>query len=313
VILDQAETQLVTSVGWVEHGAFLVWDLDSDETRPIPVEDADYVTLHPGRADHFAVVHHRRHGGFAVSVRHFSSPDQVLATAAVNGGRAEVEGDREAWPRVPRAYSGYDPDAESAYTLLLVDGSAVPEAQRMTWFNGDTYDLGYQGMGSPVEIPGENVVLIPIQRSSQPVIYDVVSRQVVGHLKLADRGGNPSLRFRTQDELWADDYDTLLLLDREGWVKRGELFLQPAVDGVGQFIGGWTFDRNRTLCAVGRPFSGDVLGIETESFTITSRASLGDQPLDVAVLADGRVFARDWQSGRTLRGTLRPIGPSEVP
>jgi len=30
---------------------------------------------------------------------------------------------------------------------------------------------------------------------------------------------------------------------------------------IGQFIGGWAFDRNRTLCAVGRPFSGDVPGI----------------------------------------------------
>ncbi len=313
MILDQAETQLVTSVGWVERGAFLVWDLDSDETRQIPVEDADYVTLHPGRADHFAVVHHRRHGGFAVSVRHFASPEHVRATAMVSGGRAQVDGDPEAWPMVPRAYSGYDPDGESAYTLLLVHGSSVPEVQRMTWFNGDTYDLGYQAMGSPVEVPGETVVLIPIQRSSQPVIYDVVSHQVVGHLTLAERGGNPSLRFRTSNELWADDYDTLLRLDRDGWTKRGERLLQPAVDGVRQFIGGWAFDRNRTLCAIGRPFSGDVLGIDTESFTVTGRAQLGDQPLDVAVLANGRVFARDWQSGRTLQGTLQPIGSSDAP
>jgi hypothetical protein len=313
VILNQAEAQIVTSVGWVEHGAFLVWDLDSDETSRIPVEDADYLTLHPGRADHFAVVHHRRHGGFAVSVRHFSSPDDVRVIAVVSRGRAQVEGDADAWSMVPRAYSGYDPDGEAAYTLLLVDGSTVPEVQRMTWFSGETYDLGYQAMGAPVGVPGEDIFLIPIQRSSRPVIYDVVSRQVVGHLNLADRSGNPSLRFRTPDELWADDYDTLLLLDRDGWIKRRELLLQPAVDGVRQFIGGWAFDRNRTLCAVGRPFSGDVLGIDTESFTVTSRAHLGDQPLDVAVLADGRVFARDWQSGRTLRGTLQSIGPSEAP
>ena len=154
---------------------------------------------------------------------------------------------------VPRAYSGYDPAGDSAYTLLLVSGSTVPEVQRMTWFNGDTYDPGYQGMGSPVEVPGENVVLIPIQRSSQPVIYDLVSRQVVGHVKLADRGGNPSLRFRASDELSASGSDTLLRLDRDGWAKRGELFLQPAVDGLGQFIGGWAFDRNRTLCVVWTP------------------------------------------------------------
>ena len=249
-----------------------------------------------------------------MSVRHFSAPDDVLATAVVTGGSAHFDGDTDPWAMVPRAYSGYDPDGGgSAYTLLLVGGSMDPDVQRMEWFNGDTYDLGYQGMGSPVEVPGESVVLIPIQRSSEPVIYDVVSRQVVGHLKLADRGGNPSLCFRSANELWADDYDTLLLMDRDGWTKRGELLLQPAVDGVRKFIGGWAFDRSRSLCAVGRPFSGDVLGIDTESFTVTSGAHLGEQPLDVAVLGDGRVFARDWQSGRALRGELEPIDPPERP
>jgi hypothetical protein len=312
VILDQQERQLITSLGWVEHGGFLVWDLETDETRRIAVADADYVSVVPGRDDAFAVVHNRRSGGYAVSVRHASAPDEALARAVVDAGQARLEGDPDVWLTVPRSYSGYDPDADGGapYTLLLIDGSAATcEVQRMHWFNGDSYDLGYQGMGSPVEVPDEHLVLIPVQRSSQPVIYDVISREVVGHLELGGRGGNPSLRFRTSSELWADDYDTLLRLDRDGWTKRDQLFLQAADDGVGQFIGGWAFDPSRSLCAVGRPFSGDVLGIDTQAFEVTKRANLGEQPLDVALLSDGRIFARDWQSGRPLRGELQDVDP----
>jgi hypothetical protein len=66
------------------------------------------------------------------------------------------------------------------------------------------------------------------------------------------------------------------------------------------------------MCAVGRPFSRDVLGIDSESFAVTSRADLGEQPLDVALLSDGRVFARDWKSGCRLHGKLGPIDPAAL-
>jgi hypothetical protein len=316
VIVDQGETQLITSLGWVEHGAFLVWNIASNEATKIVVADADHVSLFPGRADHFAVEHNRRHGGYAVSVRHMSAPDEVLATALVEGGVARLEGNPDAWDMVPRSYSGYDPVGGdgASYTLLLIEATAATcEVQRMEWFSADTYYLDYQGMGSPVQVPGEHVVLIPIQRSSQPVIYDVVSREVVGHLELSDRGGTPSLRFRTPNELWADDYDTILRLVRDGWKKRGELLLQPAGEGnVAQFIGGWAFDASGSMCVVGRPFSGDVLGIDAESFTVTKKAHLGGQPLDVAVLSDGRIFARSWQSGDQLRGELQSLDPRDT-
>lgn len=314
MILNQVETQIITSLGWVDHGAFLVWDIESDETRRIAVSDADHVALLPGRDDYFAVVHNRDRGGYAVSVRHIAAPDDVLANAVVEGGVGRLEGDSDAWRTVPHSYSGYDPGGSDGapYTLLLIDASASTcEVQRMEWFNDESYDLMYQGMGSPVEVPGELVVLIPIQRSSQPVIYDVSSRAVVGRLKLADRFGNPSLRFRTPTELWADDYDTILRLDRDGWAKRDERLLQPTNhEDVRQFIGSWAFDASRSLCVVGRPFSGDVVGIDTQTFATTKRAVLGGQPLEVAVLSDGRVLARDWKSGRALRGELEALDPS---
>jgi hypothetical protein len=64
----------------------------------------------------------------------------------------------------------------------------------------------------------------------------------------------------------------------------------------------------RSLCVVGRPFSGDVIGLACDSFEITRRAALGRQPLDVAVLSDGRIFARDWKTGDPLVGMLESFG-----
>jgi hypothetical protein len=41
------------------------------------------------------------------------------------------------------------------------------------------------------------------------------------------------------------------------------------------------------------------------SLATVSRAETGGQPLDVAVLRDGRVFAREWKTGELRKATLR--------
>jgi hypothetical protein len=316
VILDASEERIVSSVGWVERGALLVWDTESNETRLVPVDDSDYLVLIAGDDDYFAVVHQRQGGGYMVSVRHMTAPESALARVRVTGSEGRFEGDGALWRRVPRAYGGYDPsersDPDAPYTLLLLEASGPAcEVQRMRWFNAETYDLLYQGMLTPVDVPGQPLVLIPIQRDSRPVIYDIHKRDVVDRIQLADRGGNPTLLFRTPEELWADDYDTILRLDTR-WVKRGERHLQDPDQGIRQFIGDWSFSPDRSLCVIGRPFSGDVVGLDTATLAVTRRAKLGDQPLAGVALSDGRVFARDWQSGRPLTGRFQAVEPDSV-
>ena len=139
------------------------------------------------------------------------------------------------------------------------------------------------------------------------MIYDWDSRSVVGHIELSERRGNPSLRYRTDGEIWADDYDTLLTIDAVDLTKTRETRLQDASAGTRQFIGSWSFNSDRSLCAVGRPFSGDVIALDADSFELRYHAALGRQPLGVALLADWQVYARDWKSGDPLTGTLGPI------
>jgi hypothetical protein len=181
------------------------------------------------------------------------------------------------------------------------------EVQRMEWLTGPAYGLGYQQMMTPLGLPGAVKILVLIQRSSRPVIYDWDDRCVAGHLTLSERLGNPTLRFRSEHELWADDYDTLLRLDPGDWTRRDERNLGTSKDQSGGFIGGWMFNRDRSVCVVGRPFLGDVIGLACDSFQITHRATLGRQPLGVAVLSDGRVFAGNWKTGDPLFGKLERL------
>jgi hypothetical protein len=310
VIVDDAERLAVSSVGWVEHGSLLLWDTESNETSLVQIDDSDRLVLVDGENDYFALVHHQRDRGYSVSVRHFSSPGDALAQAVVKDFVARLEGDATAWRHVPGVYGGSDwsMDPRAPYTLLRVDAEAPAcEVQPMSWFNADSYDMLYQSMLRPVAIPGGSSVLIPVQRSSRLIVYDLETRDVVDRIELADRYGNPAVFFRTPTELWADDYDTLLRLDAN-WSVRDELRLQEGGGGLGrQWIGDWAFNPDRTLCAVARTFSGDVVALDTTTFTPTARAELGHEPLRVAVLSDGRILARDWKSGSPLTGQLRPI------
>ena len=69
-------------------------------------------------------------------------------------------------------------------------------------------------------------------------------------------------------------------------------------------MGAYTFSLDESLCAVARPFSGDVVAVNTKRFRITHTCNLGHQPLTVALLSDGTVYARDWKTGRLLKGQL---------
>jgi hypothetical protein len=157
-----------------------------------------------------------------------------------------------------------------------------------------------------IGIPGNTALIISVQRDSCPVLYDPKERKVIQKLTLAGRHGNPKLRFRrTANEVWADDYDSLLRLDPQDWSVLNQIRLQGAATGTAQFIGTFCFNKNETLCAVGRPFSGDVVALDTRTFKMTHKAVVGRQPLDVALLSDGRVFARDWKTGDLLKGRLK--------
>jgi len=145
------------------------------------------------------------------------------------------------------------------------------------------------------------LIVICVQRDSSPVLYDPQARAVVDHLRLAGAGGNPSLYFRRKaPEVWADDYDTLVRLRMGTWEVLDAQRLQGSDPLYHEFIGSPWFPADERTCIVPRPFSGDVVFIDPDSFEVTDRVRTGRQPLEAVLLNDGTVLARDWQTRQLM-------------
>ena len=308
MIVSEDESLIVSSLGWIDHGSLWVLEARSGKVSRMQISDADYLSLHPGEHNHFSVVHHYSRADQAqISVHSFSDPARVLARVRFAPSGHLFEGEPTVWRLVPKAYVAYLnlPSVSNYYLLLIKPTNLTAEVVRLEWFD-DWYDKDYQAVISVVEVPGQNKLLFSVQRDSHPVLYDLERREAVARLSLAERFGNPTLRFRRlAQELWADDYDTLVCLSTKDWSIKNSLRLQGESGGVAQFIGEYTFNHDESLCAVARPFSGDVVAVDTQRFKVTHSCSLGAQPLAVALLTNGTVYARDWKSGRLLKGHLR--------
>ena len=307
MIADSAQTLAVSSLGWVDRGALWVYRNDREAVTRTPLSDAEYLSLHPGRNDWFSIIHHYDTKRLEITAHRFSQLEERAAQVVVEGNEGRFLGESDVWRDLPRQYVAYLRGASwSDYALisLHLEEHRI-ELQRFAWFD-DTYDQAYQGVIGVTEIPGSALVIVSVQRDSRPVVYDPASRLKRGEITLANRGGNPTLYFRrTAKELWADDYDTVLKLDADTFAVLASRRVQGAATGTGQFIGRFSFDPSETLCLVARPFSGDVVGLDTRTLKKRYRCRTGAQPLEASLFPRNRVVARDWKSGDLLQGTLQ--------
>jgi hypothetical protein len=308
VLTSQDERFIISSIGWVDGGSLWILDTQTGTTRVSKLSDAKYLSIHARWNEHFAVLHHYDTDTIEITAHLFSEPEKIISKIGISGTGIQFDGDLGIWSMLPKAYVGYlkRPVKSDFYLFLIEPTRPHVEIVDLEWYD-DSYDKGYQGVIGVVEVPDMEQVIISVQRNSLPVLYDLQTRHVLGNISLANRTGNPTLRFRkTANELWAIDYDTLLRLDPADWKVRDSTLLQGASGGLDrQFVGDFAFNKDESLCAVARPFSGDVVALDTDRFRITHRCELGEQPLTVAVLSDGRIYCRDWKTGKLLNGTLK--------
>lgn len=307
MLLNSDESKIVSSLGWVDKGSLWILETSSDDIRKIEISDAKYLSLHRNGGGYFSIFHHYDGNTFDISAHSLHTPETAISTIHWVNGTARFEGDVEIWKKVPRTYTEYlHRPSESNYYLLYVD----PIRPKLDFFDLDwydsSYDKGYQSVIGAVEVPHASKVIISVSRDSRPILFDMTERQFIKKLTLAERYGNPHLKFRrTENELWADDYDTLLKIDPENWKVKKSLRLQDAADKSMLFIGNYSFNLDEKLCAVARPFSGDVVALDTHRFKITHYSKLGKQPLEVCLLSNGLVYSRDWKTGDLLKGKLK--------
>jgi hypothetical protein len=305
MILDADEAVVVANAGWQEEHA-LVWQYDiatGRETRMRLTETSPSLRNgHDGR--HLRVGERLDSSRHRFTVRPIARVDEVIASATHTREGWLFEGDPTAWDLVPRFAIVWDDDRDGS-VLLHIDIDD-PEPDPLDWYGPKTYDLGYQGLLDAYEVPGTSLLVICIQRDSAPVLYDPDARKVEGHLDLGGRGGNPRLNFRRHaDEVWADDYDTLVRLRPQTWEIVGSTRLQGSDPLYHEFIGTFWFPQDERVCVVPRPFSGDVAFIDPHDFSIIDTVKTGSQPLEAVLLADGTLLARDWKSRALLKAKRR--------
>jgi len=307
MLSDMGGEVVVSSLGWVDHSNLWVFRATHGNVETVPLGNAKYLSIHPGTGDFFSVTHHFEADRVEITVHTFSEPQEPVARALLNSDSSEVTGDSSVWSNVQTNYvTQYSGPFGSDFCLVRLHIlEKRVELQRFGWY-GDEYDKGYQGILGVVEIPGQDLLIVSVQRDSHPVLYDPVTRTKVGTLNLADRMGNPTLFFRRRaNELWTDDYDSLVKIEPGSWRILGSRLLQKEIAGNRQFIGEFWFDADETMCVVARPFSRDAIALSPDTFRTKSRCKLDGQPLEAACLRDGSVVARDWKSGSLLRGQLR--------
>jgi len=316
MIVDPAGTHAISNLRWLDHGNLWTYSLGDSESRAVHVSDAQWLSLVSGSGEYFAAVHQRESGTVRLTAHSYLNTAETVSSIELEIGDNKVRdatkltvsfmGETSVWSFLPKAYIVHAFEDE---LLLLVDLSQrAGQTQPLHWYKG-AYDTLYQGILGVAEVPGSPLVIVSIQRDSEPVLYDPVARKVVRKLKLTGRHGGPQLFFRrTAPELWASDYDTLLRLDLHSWNVLDVLKLQePKGEMKRMNVGEYCFDIDEDFCVVARPYSGDVVGIDTKTFKIALRAETGGQPQEVGALRGGFVVARDLKTGQLLRSTLKRI------
>ena len=298
-------SSIVSSLGWIDGGSLWCLDADSLKVRMVHISEGKYLSLKLGRNGYFSVVHHYDSDRLEITAHSLKDPGEILSRWTLDGTSGYMEGGKEIWENLNRYYVNYLSRSDlTDFVLIDVSLNGRAAVQELPWYD-DQYDKGYQGIIGVTEIPNSNCVIVSIQRNSNPVIYDPTEQRKIGEITLSGNGGNPTLYFRcTKNELWADDYDTLLKIEVGTWRVVKSRRLQDSVSGTSQFIGQFVFDSGEKLCAVARPFSGDIVAIDTKNLKTRYRAKMGRQPIEVAILPNKKVVARDWKTGDLLIGKL---------
>jgi hypothetical protein len=291
---------VLSSLGWVDGDAIWCFDVASGKARTIPMNTgARYSSLHSADNERFVIVHHFDGAKFMASVSLFSAPELTVSSVAHQNGRNSLGGNADAWDGMPSLFVVYLKTNWNDDVLIKIDSGHV-HIQRLEWYD-QSFDKGYQSVFDVIALPDPRYAVVSVARSSVLIIHDLETGKAHHRVALGSQHGNPKLGLRNGGkELWATDYDTLVVVDTQTWRVLHKKRLQSALAGTGLFIGDYSFSEDGTCC-VARPYAGDVVAVG-ERLKIKKVAKLGRQPMEAIELANGDVIARDWKTGDLLTG-----------
>lgn len=299
MFFDPATNTAFGCLGWVDKGALWCWDAGTGQERRIAVPDARYVSVENHGPGLIRLLHHGQNP--AASIRACANPAIELASLRASSSGWRFEGDSGLWGEslaLLMASASGRPD------LLLIDGPL--ESARsldLSWFNDVDYDRGYQGLVDCLSMPGTDLVVVSVQRSSELVLIDLIRNTKAGSIALAGRGGNPELQRLSHSTFAASDYDVLCRVDvREGLLAVSEVLQLPEAPNTAQFLGEYEF--GPAFGIVARPFSGDVVRFDPTSLQVLEQASIAGQPLQACMKSDRTFVTREWKTGQVRTGAF---------
>lgn len=296
MIFDAKHGRLIDNLGWVDGGFLWVHAVATGVTQKIVVGNATYLNLRAGTSDYFMVT-----CGNEVSVRRISEPGMPLAAVRISDEHSDFTGDLKLWDHFDTSLRI---EGEQGAALVYID-AVEQHVQRLdiSWYSDCRYDLTWQDLGNCMTLPGGRHVVATVQRSSVLIIIDREENRKVAEVPLAGRNGNPKLSMRGTDDFLASDYDTMCRIETDSMHVVAKAHLQPPPGGTRQFLGGYQLLDVDTLL-VARPFSGDVLLVDSRNFSILDKAPIAGQPLVAHRISETEVLARDWKTGEPYVGRL---------
>jgi hypothetical protein len=295
MIFDKNARLLIDNMGWVDRGALWVYDVAKQKEKLIGIDGAKFLSLQAGEHGFFRMVHGES-ADRAISVRRIAEPEVEVTSVRYYDDEPVFGGKIEFWKSVDSAAVV---PTEKDKQLLHIDAAHGQVTKLdLSWFTNANYDLGYQQLVGCLTLPGSHLVVVSVQRSSRLIVIDTRKNQPAAQIELADRGGNPVMRIRSASDFLADDYDTLCRVDLKTMSVVAKKELQAGSTHFARlFIGDYDLNADGT-CVVARPYSGDVLLVDSERFEELSRAPADGQPLHACMVSETRVVTRDWKTGR---------------
>ncbi|MDA8061666.1 MAG: hypothetical protein M0T80_04395, partial [Actinomycetota bacterium] len=172
MITDNNRRLALSSLGWVDHGAIWRFDSTSGGVDHIRVGDAKYLVLRAWGTDEFAAVHHFDGSRIEITTHSCADPTEVTRRVLVTSWAPTVSADLAPWPPTPSYFVAWlndDATAAAVYFLISVRGRQAA-IERLDWFDGNAYDLGYQSVIAVSPVPGSEELVFGIQRSSHLVV-----------------------------------------------------------------------------------------------------------------------------------------------
>ena len=301
MIFNEALQKVISNQGWVDKGSLWMYDGIKEKNEIIKLSDAQYLMLTEGDEGYFSIVHNGNGPGIKITVHHFHDPAKVYCETSFSNFKTMSSGDTGCWKLVPRYYvCGLTLNDKFDFHLLKIESGIITlQDDKIDWYTNGNFDFGYQGLTGVLQQGDE--LIFTVQRDGSLYRYSLVQGKIIDKVALAGRYGNAQPIIRN-DKIWAVDYDTIVTLT--DWKIERMKKLQKDAKGTSQFIGNLSFDSQKGLCIVPRPFSNDVIGINGH-FRIQYTCNLEGQPLEAALMQNQTVVARDWKTGKLLKGQMK--------